>query len=337
MRATGNPACHRQQQRRRSGARRANQARARRGRQAAGRSRPDARAGAPHRLRRRRVLFVVLGLLAALRSAHFADPADARQSRQPDQRTRAAEERQRQPGRAAQRADQPIGAKQLRLAIHHGRPQFRTARLLRGAAGRRHGRQSERQRRPRRHLSHRMCAHLRRLLFPGLLFHRAEPVRRRRQHLPAPVPGFAGFALHVSQSRRRDRTGCFDRRRPIHRAAERLPLPQRNSGGLHLPRGWRELGSSAAQRRRQHHAGKRRHRCNRQERQAALAEFRRAANRPSAAPRRRPPQPRRRRRPTAPPIRSSSIPRTGKSASSGRRLFHSTRQSAASARPAPRG
>ena len=124
----------------------------------------------------------VLGPVAAMRTAHLADPPDARQSRPHDERSRTAQERRQRPGQAQrQRPDRATGAKQLRLAIHRGRPR----RPARRASSKRcwaaaHDRQSERQWRAGRHLSHGLRAHLRRLLFPGFLLDRAEPVPRRR-------------------------------------------------------------------------------------------------------------------------------------------------------------
>ena len=118
LRAARRPARHHRPRRRRPGARRPDQARRRRRRQAAGRPRPHRRASAQGRLRRRRDFSRCSRPVAAMRADHFADPADARQPRPHDERSRAAQERQRRSGRAAPRADRAIGAKQLRRAIH---------------------------------------------------------------------------------------------------------------------------------------------------------------------------------------------------------------------------
>ena len=91
---------------------------------------------------------------------------------------------------------------------------------------RRHDHQSRRRRRAVRHLSHRLRAHLRRILLPDLLLDGAEPVRRRSARLPARVPRRRSRALQLSQSRRGHQPGGVDQRPAVYRIAERLSLSQ---------------------------------------------------------------------------------------------------------------
>ena len=111
LRAPGKPARRFRPGRRRPGPRRPDQARRRRHRQAAGGPRSRRRASAQGRLRRRGIFCAVLGAVAAMRADHFADPADARQPRPHDERSRTAQERQQRSGRPAPRPDRTIGAK----------------------------------------------------------------------------------------------------------------------------------------------------------------------------------------------------------------------------------
>ena len=149
----------------RSDPRRPGQARRRRRRQAAGRPRPHAGASAQAGLRGPRLPVAVLGSGAAMRADQLADPADARQPRPRHHRSRAAQERHRQPGQPAPRADRAIGAEQLRRAIYRRRQRGRTSGFFDklfgggGGLGRRHHSQSRRRRLAGRHLSARSaCA-----------------------------------------------------------------------------------------------------------------------------------------------------------------------------------
>ena len=135
-------ACFGRPGRGRSGARRSDQARRRSHRQATGRSRPRAVAGAQSRLRRRRLLLAVLGAVAAMRADHLVDPADARQSRPHDERRAATQKRRRRAGRPAPRADRRLGAEQLRRAICVRRAAVRPGQFPRCAVRQRHDRQS---------------------------------------------------------------------------------------------------------------------------------------------------------------------------------------------------
>src|ERR1051326_4142959 len=117
LRPPRGPARRNRQQRRRPEPRGADQARRGRHRQAAGRSRPHAGACAAGRLWRPGFLLAVLRPVAAMRAAEYADPADARQPRPHDQRSRAAQERQQRPPVAAPGGGRPAGAEQLRRAV----------------------------------------------------------------------------------------------------------------------------------------------------------------------------------------------------------------------------
>ena len=110
----------------RSDPRRPDQARRRRRRQAAGRPRPHPGASAQAGLRGPRLPVAVLEPGAAMRADQLADPADARQPRPRHHRSRAAQERHRQPGQPAPRADRTTGAEQLRRAIYRRRQRGRT-------------------------------------------------------------------------------------------------------------------------------------------------------------------------------------------------------------------
>ena len=212
-----------------------------------------------------------------MRADQLADPADARQSRPRDHRSRAAQERHRQPGQPAPRADRPVGAERLRRAIYRRRQRGRTHGLLRQVVrrwqrlGRRHHSQSRRRRLAGRHLSHGLRAHLRRLLFPDLVFDGVEPLRRRRALVPTPMPRGRSRALQLSQSGRGHRAGGIGERPALYGAAERLPLSQGVHGGLLVPQAGAELGRRAQGRRRLHDAARRRHRRHRPDREDAIA------------------------------------------------------------------
>ncbi|MGH6673366.1 MAG: pentapeptide repeat-containing protein [Xanthobacteraceae bacterium] len=95
LRTSGNPTRRAQQQRYRFDAGRPDPTgRTIRG-ATAGESRPHAGAGAPRRLRRRRILFAVLGTVSAMRAAQFQDRSNARRSRYGDEQSGAAQERRR--------------------------------------------------------------------------------------------------------------------------------------------------------------------------------------------------------------------------------------------------
>ena len=85
-----------------------------------------------------------------------------------------------------------------------------------------------------RHLPHRLRAHLRRRLFPGLVRHRAGALPGRREDLQGAVPGDGGDAVRLSQSRRRHQPGGLAQRPALFRAAERVQVPHRVQPVLRL-------------------------------------------------------------------------------------------------------
>ena len=74
-------------------------------------------------------------------------------------------------------------------------------------------------------LSHRVRAHVRRLLLSDLVFGRARQVPGGREDLPGLVPGSRGAALHPPQSRRGHQPGGLARRPALHRDSQRLQIP----------------------------------------------------------------------------------------------------------------
>ena len=96
-------------------------------------------------------------------------------------------------------------------------------------------------RRQRRHLSHRVRAHLRRLLFPDLLFDDAGELPAGRTGLPAHVPGGGSGALQPPQPGRGHLAGDLDRRAKLLRAAERIRVPQGVQFVVQLPRAGPDL------------------------------------------------------------------------------------------------
>ena len=137
-----------------------------------------------------------------------------------------------------------LGAERLRPAIPSVRQsrRRRCRRLLRKPVRRRHHHHTRRADwRQRRHLSHRVRAHLRRLLFPDLLLDHAGELPAGRTGLPAPVPGGGGGALQPPQSRRGHFTGALDRRAKLFRTAERIRIPQGVQFVMQLPRAGPDL------------------------------------------------------------------------------------------------
>ena len=103
----------------------------------------------------------------------------------------------------------------------------------------------------RRYLSHRLRAHLRRLLLPDLLFDHAGELPAGRAGLPAHVPGRGSGALQPPQSGRGHRAGDVDRRAHLFRAADRVRLSQGVQRRLQLQGGRPDLGGRAQASRRQ--------------------------------------------------------------------------------------
>ncbi len=73
-------------------------------------------------------------------------------------------------------------------------------------------------------LPHRLRAHLRRRLFPGLVRHRAGAFPGRREDLQGAVPGDGSDAVRLPQSRRRHEPGGLDQRPALFRAAQRVQV-----------------------------------------------------------------------------------------------------------------
>ena len=116
--------------------------------------------------------------VGAMRSGQQPDPADARQSRPDHHQPRAAalgRARRRRPREPAPLGAHRAGAKQLRPAICRGRARTTgPGRLPRRPVRQQHDRAAHRRSRTRRrHVPHRLRAHLRRRLFPGLVRHGA--------------------------------------------------------------------------------------------------------------------------------------------------------------------
>ena len=191
---------------------------------------------------------------AVVRPAEQPDFADEGQPG-PHQRRPGAAAGQRPRPRArrpAPRADRRAGAERLRPAVSPGR----------GAAARSaaacSSRCSARARVVRQHhgagrkhagglgLSHRLRAHVRRLLLPDLVFGRTEQVPRRREDLPSLVPRRRGAALHPPQSRRGHQPGRLTGRPALHRHPQCLPIPAVVRQRLHLQRPERRRRSRTA-------------------------------------------------------------------------------------------
>ena len=119
---------------------------------------------------------------------------------------------------------------------------------------RRHHHQPGRRRRAGRHLPHRLRAHLRRLLFPDLVFDGAEPVCRRPESVSTRVPRCRSPTIQLSQPRRRHEPGRVDQRSALHRAPQRFSLPQGIQCSLLLPAARSKLGRCPEKCRRCQHA-----------------------------------------------------------------------------------
>ncbi len=135
------------------------------------------------------------------------------------------------PGRHRPRA----GAQQLRPCLSAAGPPPRRQRYLnlerRGKQRRRHGRFVRLA--ALRHLSHRLCPPVRRLLFPHQLLDAAEPLPARRRGLPVEVRR-ARRALSIIRTPAAASSRCRPRAptSPIPSLKTRLPLPQGVCAGL---------------------------------------------------------------------------------------------------------
>ena len=161
------------------------------------------------------------GQSAECQPLNARNPADARQSRPLDDRSRAFQERQQlRSGRAAPTTYRRVGAKQLRTAISGCRG---------GGGARRFSRRAVQwpyhhprwRRRADWHLSHGLRALLRRLLFPDLILDGAEQIRRRPARLSARMSRRRGSTLQLSKSRRGHQPSGFDRRPAVYRRYRR--------------------------------------------------------------------------------------------------------------------
>ena len=236
----------------RSAARRADQALRGHRQPPAGRARPADGAGAADGMRRPRLLLAVRRPAAAMRPDQQPDPADAREPRQAcwpiSQRLQGNTADREGERRAilASLAQNDCGP-QYRAHTRSARQRGGFFESLFGGGTVHHARPRRcRRRRQRRHLPHRLRAHLRRLLFPDLVLDDAGELRAGRAGLPAPVPGGGGGALQPPQSGRGHRAGGLDRRAHLFRTAQRIRLPQGVQSVLQLPRAGPDLGRCAA-------------------------------------------------------------------------------------------